>query len=39
MNEAYLATARGRKSLARHARLMDYHVHQGNRASTGSPSS
>ncbi len=34
MNEAYLATARNRVSLARHARLMDYHVHQGNQAST-----
>ncbi len=32
--EAYLATARSRVSLARHARLMDYHVHQGNQAST-----
>lgn len=34
MNEAYLATARKRVSLARHARLMDYHIHQGNQAST-----
>jgi hypothetical protein len=34
MNEAYLATARERVSLARHARLMDYHIHQGNQAST-----
>lgn len=34
MNEAYLATARKRVSLARHARLMDYHVHQGNQSST-----
>ncbi|HET8756041.1 MAG TPA: baseplate J/gp47 family protein [Solirubrobacteraceae bacterium] len=34
MNEAYLATARSRVSLARHARLMDYHVHQGNQAVT-----
>lgn len=34
MGEAYLATARKRVSLARHARLMDYHVHQGNQAST-----
>ena len=33
-NEAYLATARKRLSLARHARLMDYHIHQGNQAST-----
>jgi len=34
MNEAYFATARGRVSLARHARLVDYHVHEGNQAST-----
>ncbi len=34
MNEAYLATARKRVSLARHARLVDYHIHQGNQAST-----
>ena len=34
MNEAYLATARTRVSLARHARLMDYHIHQGAHAST-----
>jgi hypothetical protein len=34
MNEAYFATCRSRVSLARHARLMDYHVHQGNQAST-----
>jgi hypothetical protein len=34
MNEAYLATARKRVSLARHARLMDYHIHQGNQASS-----
>lgn len=34
MNEAYLSTARSRVSLARHARLMDYHVHQGNQATT-----
>lgn len=33
-NEAYLATARSRISLARHARLVDYHVHQGNQSST-----
>ena len=33
LNEAYLATARSRVSLARHARLLDYHVHQGNQAS------
>jgi hypothetical protein len=34
MNEAYLHTARKRVSLARHARLMDYHIHHGNQAST-----
>ncbi len=34
MNEAYLVTARNRVSLARHARLVDYQVHQGNQAST-----
>ena len=34
MNEAYLATARKRVSLARHARLVDYHIHEGNQAST-----
>jgi len=34
MGEAYLATTRKRVSLARHARLMDYHVHEGNQAST-----
>ncbi len=34
MNEAYLSTARKRVSLARHSRLMDYHIHQGNQAST-----
>ncbi len=34
INEAFLATARKRVSLARHARLMDYHVHQGNQASS-----
>jgi hypothetical protein len=34
MNEAYLVSCRKRVSLARHARLMDYHVHQGNQAST-----
>ena len=33
MNEAFLASARKRVSLARHARLMDYHIHQGNQAS------
>ncbi len=34
MNEAYLASSRKRVSIARHARLMDYHIHQGNQAST-----
>jgi len=34
MAEAYLATTRRRVSLARHARLVDYHVHEGNQAST-----
>jgi hypothetical protein len=34
MNEAYLATARKRVSLARHARLVDYHVHEGSQGST-----
>ncbi|MGH7634793.1 MAG: hypothetical protein ACRENC_13745, partial [Gemmatimonadaceae bacterium] len=34
MNEAYLGTARKRVSVARHARLMDYHIHQGNQAAT-----
>ena len=34
MNEAYLASARKRISLARHGRLLDYHIHQGNQAST-----
>jgi len=34
MSEAYLATARKRVSLARHGRLMDYHIHQGSQAST-----
>ncbi|MGB5453267.1 MAG: baseplate J/gp47 family protein [Sedimenticolaceae bacterium] len=34
MQEAYLGRARKRVSLARHARLMDYHIHQGNQAST-----
>lgn len=33
-NEAYFGRARKRVSLARHARLMDYHIHQGNQAST-----
>ena len=34
VNEAYLGRVRKRISLARHARLMDYHIHQGNQAST-----
>lgn len=34
MGEAYLATTRSRISLARHARLVDYHLHQGQQAST-----
>ncbi|MBD2232785.1 baseplate J/gp47 family protein [Phormidium tenue] len=34
MGEAYWSTLRKRVSLARHARLVDYHVHQGNQAST-----
>jgi len=34
MNEAYLGRARKRVSLARYARMMDYHIHQGNQAST-----
>ena len=34
MNEAYFASARKRISTARHARLMDYHIHQGSQAST-----
>lgn len=34
LNEAYLSSARKRVSLARHARLLDYHIHQGNQAST-----
>jgi hypothetical protein len=34
MNEAYLGTARKRVSIARHARLVDYHIHQGNQSST-----
>lgn len=33
MNEAWLTNARKRVSLARHARLVDYHIHQGNQAS------
>jgi baseplate J-like protein len=34
MAEAYLATTRTRVSLARHARLVDYHLHEGNQSST-----
>ena len=34
MNEAFIASARKRVSIARHARLMDYHIHQGNQASS-----
>jgi hypothetical protein len=34
VNEGYFATARKRVSLARHARLVDYHIHQGNQATT-----
>ena len=34
MNEAYVTRARKRLSLARHARLMDYHIHEGNQAGT-----
>ena len=34
MAESRFATCRSRVSLARHARLMDYHVHQGNQSST-----
>jgi hypothetical protein len=34
MNEAYFGRARKRVSLARYARLMDYHIHQGNQAHT-----
>lgn len=34
MNEAYIASARKRVSLARHSRLVDYHIHQGSQAST-----
>lgn len=32
--EAFIARARKRVSLARHARLMDYHIHEGNQATT-----
>jgi hypothetical protein len=34
MAEAYLSTTRTRVSLARHARLVDYHLHEGNQSST-----
>jgi hypothetical protein len=34
MKEAYLSTAQKRISLRRHARLMDYFIHEGNQAST-----
>jgi hypothetical protein len=34
MNEAFIASARKRVSIARHSRLMDYHIHQGSQAST-----
>lgn len=34
MAERGIATARQRVSLARHARLVDYHVHQGQQATT-----
>lgn len=34
VQEGYIATARLRVSLARHARLMDYHIYQGNQSST-----
>jgi hypothetical protein len=34
VQEGYIGTARQRVSLARHARLMDYHIQQGNQAST-----
>jgi hypothetical protein len=34
MNEAYLGRARKRVSLSRYGRLMDYHIHQGNQASS-----
>jgi hypothetical protein len=32
VQEGYIGSARRRVSLARHARLMDYHIHQGNQA-------
>jgi hypothetical protein len=34
MNEAYLYTCKKRLTLARHARLMNYFIHQGNQAQT-----
>ena len=34
MNEAYFGRALKRVSLARHARFVDYHIHQGNQAGT-----
>jgi len=34
MAEAYLGSARKRVSVARHARLMDYYIHEGQQAST-----
>lgn len=34
VTEAWLGRARRRVSLARHARLIDYHIHQGNQSST-----
>jgi hypothetical protein len=34
MNEAYFETARKRVSIARYARLFDYHIYQGNQADT-----
>jgi len=34
MQEAYWATAQKRISLRRHARLMDYFIHEGNQSST-----
>ncbi len=34
MQEAYWSTARKRISLRRHARLMDYFIHEGNQADT-----
>ena len=34
MAEASFGTARKRVSIARHARLMDYHIHQGQQSST-----